>query len=60
MNQDILNHAIGTAFAIIQAILLAVVFAGGKALFDIHGLKKDMNAAFTKIRELECKKNKES
>lgn len=55
MAPEIWNQAIATFFAILQAGLLAVVAAGIKMYFDVKILRKDMDAAFIKIRELEDK-----
>lgn len=55
MAPDIWNQAVATFFAILQAGLLAVVAAGIKMYFDVKILRKDMDAAFDKIRSLEDK-----
>lgn len=53
MAPEIWNQAVATFFAILQAGLIAGVAAGVKMYFDVKLLRRDMNASFTKIRDLE-------
>ncbi len=49
---DIEKIAIGTIFAILQALILGVIAAAVKTYWNVRTLKRDMNEAFRMIREL--------
>ena len=50
---EIEKIAIGTVFAILQALVLGVIAAAVKTYWTVRTLKRDMNEAFQKIRLLE-------
>lgn len=55
MSPEIWNQAVATFFAILQAGLIGGIAAGIKMYFDVRVMRRDINAAFVKIRELEQK-----
>lgn len=53
MLEQFIQSSITTFFAILQALILLVITGSFKLYWDVKILKKNMNAAFTKIRNLE-------
>ncbi len=47
---EIEKIAIGTIFAILQALILGVIAAAVKTYWNVRTLKRDMNEAFRMIR----------
>lgn len=63
MNQElimeIIKNLITVFFGIMQAVFLMVLVGGVNMYFSVRTLKKSLNAAFSKIRDLEQKVYKE-
>lgn len=59
LTQQVIKSAIGTAFALLQVLIITVFGALVKTYFDVKKLRYDMNAAFKKIRSLEGTQTKE-
>ena len=50
---EIISQSLSIFFGVLQSLILVVISGAFKMFMDIRDLKKDLNAAFLKIRELE-------
>lgn len=55
LTDELIRNALAMGFAILQMVLVGAVVGGVILWFDVRSLKKAMNSAFAKIRELEEK-----
>ena len=50
---DIIHEAMRVFFGVLQALIMVTISCAFKMYWDVKKLKRDLRAAFTKIRELE-------
>lgn len=53
LTEQVIRSAIGTFIGIVGSAMVGLICGAFKMYWDVRELKKDMNAAFAKIREIE-------